>query len=300
MMLLAILSLVLAGVAIAAVTRAVSVPRLRADDRLRQIGAYGYGAADGLGGDAASRSARGPADIIGSWLSPRIGREREEALRRELVSAGMYTLEPRTLLGYRVLAAAAGGMFGLLADPLIVVPGPIVDTLFLAYCGWSVPLTIVHRRATARLAEIERGIPDLIDLLVIMMESGSGFGNAVRQCAGRTKGALGQELRLSLQEQRFGLSLEESMEHMLLRTDTPSMRSFVRSVTQGEALGVSIGSIMRNLAHEMRLRRRQRAEERAQKAPVKMLFPLIFCILPALMVVLIAPALIQIAQTLGS
>jgi tight adherence protein C len=86
---------------------------------------------------------------------------------------------------------------------------------------------------------------------------------------------------------------------MQTRADTPAMRSFVRSVTQGEELGVSIGRIMRNLAEEMRKRRRKSAEEQAQKAPVKMLFPLIFLILPSLGIVILGPAVIRIGQTLS-
>ena len=115
----------------------------------------------------------------------------------------------------------------------------------------------------------------------------------------RLEGPLGDELRLTLQEQSMGLSTAEALQNMLLRADTPAMRSFVRSVVQGETLGVSIGEIMRNLATEMRKRRRAAAEERAQKAPIKMLFPLILLIFPAMLVVLVLPALITIFRVLG-
>jgi tight adherence protein C len=301
MMLLAILSLLLGALAVVAALRAFAVGRLQADARLRQIEAYGYVGPDAaLGASDDTPASRGLAEVVGGWLSTRAGSAHEDALRRELIAAGIYTVGPRALIGYRALAATAAALIGLSTDPLPVIAGPLLDTALLAYCGWSVPLTVVHRRASARLADIERAMPDLIDLIVIMMEAGSGFANALRQCAGRTKGPLGDELLLAVQEQRFGIGLEESMENMLSRADTPSVRSFVRSVTQGESLGVSIGTIMRNLAHEMRARRRQAAEERAQKAPVKMLFPLVLFILPSLMVVLIAPALLQITKTLGS
>ena len=88
----------------------------------------------------------------------------------------------------------------------------------------------------------------------------------------------------------MGLTTEEALGNMLVRVDTPAMRSFVRAVTQGEALGVSIGDILRSLANEMRKRRRAAAEERAQKAPVKILFPLVFLIFPAMFVILLGPA----------
>src|SRR5207244_12794596 len=109
----------------------------------------------------------------------------------------------------------------------------------------------------------------------------------------------GGELRLTLQEQDMGLSMHEALGNMLSRCETASMRSFVRSVLQGETLGVSIGAIMRNLAMEMRKRRRQAAEERAQKAPIKMLFPLVFLIFPAMFIVLLYPAIHSFGQAFG-
>ena len=94
----------------------------------------------------------------------------------------------------------------------------------------------------------------------------------------------------------MGLASTEALTHMLERADTPGMRMFVRAVVQGETLGVSIGQIMRNLALEMRKRRKARAEEKAQKAPIKMLFPLIFLIFPAMFVVLLAPAVMEFVK----
>jgi tight adherence protein C len=112
-------------------------------------------------------------------------------------------------------------------------------------------------------------------------------------------GPLGEELRLTLQEANMGLSPTEALENLSVRADTPSMRMFIRSIIQGETLGVSIGQIMRNLAEEMRKRRKAAAEERAQKAPIKMVFPLILLIFPAMLVVLVLPALINIFDVLG-
>ena len=97
----------------------------------------------------------------------------------------------------------------------------------------------------------------------------------------------------------MGLSVEEALEHLAARADTPSMRSFVRAMTQGERLGISIGQIMRNLALEMRKKRRKAAEEKAQKAPIKMLFPLVFLIFPAMFVVILGPAAIEILHTIA-
>jgi tight adherence protein C len=108
--------------------------------------------------------------------------------------------------------------------------------------------------------------------------------------ASRFHGPLGHELRLMLHEQSLGLSTPESLANLLERCDTPSIRSFARAVTQGEALGVSIGQMFRNLASETRKRRRQTARERILKVPVKMLFPLVFFIFPSMFIVLLYPA----------
>jgi len=151
------------------------------------------------------------------------------------------------------------------------------------------PMTVVRRKGRLRLMEIDRRLPDLIDLLCVMVEAGLGFLAAMRLASDRFKPPLGDELRLMLQEQVMGLSVEDALGNMAGRAPTPAMKSFVRAMANGERMGISTGQIMRNLSHEMRLRRRRSAEERAQKAPVRMLFPLAFMIFPAMLIVLLAP-----------
>ena len=146
------------------------------------------------------------------------------------------------------------------------------------------------------MAEIDLELPELIDLLIVTVEAGLGFSGSLRVSAELFRGPLGQELRLTLQEQNMGLSTEESLRNLLARCQTPAMRSFVRSIIQGETLGVSIGQIMRNLANEMRKRRRGQAEEKAQRAPIKILFPLILLIFPAMFVILLAPAVFALLE----
>src|SRR6185437_2620075 len=136
-------------------------------------------------------------------------------------------------------------------------------------------------RAQRRMDQVDRDLPELIDLLTATIEAGLGFAGSLQLVAERFDGPLGQELRLTLREQNMGLSTENALNHMLERCDTPSVRAFVRAVSQGDALGVSIGAMLRNLAAETRKRRRQHANEQVQKAPVKMLFPLVFMVFPA-------------------
>src|SRR5437879_3664936 len=155
------------------------------------------------------------------------------------------------------------------------------------------------QRAQRRLDRVDRDLPELIDLLTATIEAGLGFAGSLQLVADRFHGPLGQELRLTLHEQSMGLSTEQALENLLERCETPSVRAFARAVSQGESLGVSIGTMMRNLATETRKRRRQTATEKVQKAPVKMLFPLVFFIFPALFIVLLYPALSRVVEQLG-
>jgi tight adherence protein C len=164
---------------------------------------------------------------------------------------------------------------------------------------WRMPLVVVERRAKERFEAIDRSLPELIDLLVVSVEAGVGLSGALQMIGSRMSGPLGDELRLTLQEQRMGRSSDEALEKLLERCETPSVRSFVRSLQQGERLGVSIGQILRGLAVEMRTRRRQAAEEKAQKAPIKILFPLVFLVFPAMFIVLLGPALFAFKTTFG-
>jgi tight adherence protein C len=138
----------------------------------------------------------------------------------------------------------------------------------------------------------------MIDLLVVTLEAGVAFTQALRMAAERLTGPLGEEIRLTIQEQSLGLSLLDSFENWLRRCDTPSVRSFVRAMVQGDRLGVSIGAILRNQAVEMRARQKHSVEERAQKAPIKILFPLVFLIFPAMFVVILGPAVFGIMKNL--
>ena len=131
----------------------------------------------------------------------------------------------------------------------------------------------------------------MIDLLVVSVESGLGLTGSLRVATERMAGPLGDEMKLLLHEQQMGLASDEAMRSLLERCDTEGVRSFVRAILQGEQLGVSIGTILRNLALEMRKKRRQKAEERAQKAPIKVLFPLVFLIFPSIFVVILGPAI---------
>src|SRR5439155_21967855 len=148
-------------------------------------------------------------------------------------------------------------------------------------------MVIIRKRMERRYEQVEQELPELVDLLVVTVESGLGFSGALQVASTRVTGPLGDELRLSMQEQTMGLSVEDALRNMLARCETPSMRAFVRSVLQGQTLGVSIALIIRNLADDMRKRRKSAAEDRALKVPIKILFPLSCVISPAICIALL-------------
>jgi tight adherence protein C len=268
-----------------------------------QIQTYGY-VAETTGGSEES-TARRPLDSIagrvGDWAARRSDRLGEAKIREKLISAGMYGTTPRKILGYQVLTAIAAALLLLWLVP--AMGGSIIFAVVLAVAagagGWFAPVYYVELKRRSRMELIDKQMPDMIDLLVVTIEAGLGILASMRVASESMSDPLGQELRLTLQEQRMGLSVGQAIESLGRRADAPNMRIFVRAITQGERLGVSIGTTMRNLSLEMRKRRRAMAEERAQKMPIKMLFPLIFFIFPALFIVILTPMMINIVDALG-
>jgi tight adherence protein C len=303
MMIFFLIGLLLVAGAVALMMRAVAMPRLRAEETITKIGDYGY--SPGAGEVEQPSGLFGPFDgfagVIGATITTKFGTQRAERARKQLIAAGMYNVEPRRLVGYQLLGGGALVAFWLWIMATTDF-SPLFGIFGLVACGvvgYRLPMMIIDRRARTRLNEIEYDLPELIDLLVVAVEAGLGFSAALRAATDRLEGPLGQEMRLALQEQNMGLSVVEALKNVLTRVETPSVRSFVRSIVQGEQLGISIGQVLRNLAEEMRKRRKAAAEERAQKAPIKMLFPLIFLIFPAMFVILLGPAVFAFLEALG-
>ena len=281
----------------------VNLRRAAGTATLDQIGTYGY-VAEAAGGSEVEAPARRPLDALAGRLGDVAGRRltrfSEPEVRQKLIAAGMYGTSPRKLLGYQVILAIFLSVSALWLAPamgstlILAVLAAVAAGVF----GWFAPMAFVDRKTRQRYHTIDRQMPDMIDLLVVTMEAGLGILASMRVASEGLADPLGQELRLTLQEQRMGLSVFEAIESFGKRANTPNVRIFVRALIQGEKLGVSIGLTMRNVALEMRKRRRAVAEEKAQKMPIKLLFPLVFLIFPAIMIVLLVPAMIHISEVL--
>jgi tight adherence protein C len=298
----------LAGILLLGAGVAVLVVNLRraggSTATLDQIQTYGY-VAEAAGGSEVEPATRRPIDSLagrlGDAVARRTSRFGEAQIRQKLISAGMYGTTPRKILGYQVLCAVAFALLAFWAVPALggSLLLAIAVSVGAGLAGWFGPMYHVERRRRSRFDRMNRQMPDLIDLLVVTIEAGLGILASMRVASEALPDPLGQELRLTLQEQRMGLTVHQALDSLGQRADTPNMRMFVRALTQGERLGVSIGQTMRNLSLEMRKRRKAAAEEQAQKMPVKMLFPLIFFIFPAMFIVILTPVIISIVETLG-
>lgn len=218
-------------------------------------------------------------------------------LDRRLLLAGLEgRLDPAVVyLGKAVFAVAFGLAFAVL--PVAVglagfwaVAGGLLGVMF----GFVAPDLLISLRADARQADIRRALPEALDLMAISVQAGVGLEQAVAVVTERLPGALGDELARFLHEVQLGFSRREALVSLRERTSCPELATFVLSLLQADALGIAIGEVLKTQAVEIRAKRRQLARERAAKAPVRLLFPLIFGILPALFVVILGPAAIQI------
>ena len=307
-MLFILIPILLAGAVLAA-GHYLRISRQATTRAVGRVAMYGYGASQlAEAAAAAGGGVKVPGPQLAGNLETRLASaarrlsapDYERRVRMRLIQAGLYEARPSRFLALRIISVLVLAAIGLLyvggqASPLmkmvVLIGGPAL--------GWLLPDTMLSMRIKSRRKMIERDAADFIDLLAITVKAGLSLDQSIRVTAERLEGAMADEARLMLNEIRVGQDRSSAMKRMAERADTPTINSFVRTMTQSESMGVSVAQTLRGLAEDARIRKRQAAEELAQKAPIKMIFPLAACIFPAILLVAAGPGVIGIARALG-
>lgn len=272
-----------------------------APGRRRLLGPEGGGTEGDLIVDA-PRLTDGPSSAerrAGAWV-PKSPKEMGR-LQRRLATAGFHGFS--AVLAYaasELLLAAVG--FAL----VYFVMGPGVGLFFAiaaAVVGYMVPGFVVARRIALRKREIQNGLPDALDLLIVSLEAGLALDQSILKCSEELAiayPALAQELQLINIETRAGKPRLEALKNFSRRTQVDDARALVAMLVQTDRFGTSVAQALRTHAEESRIKRRQRAEEKAAKLSVKLIFPLVFCLLPAFFVVAVGPAILKFVEFFGN
>ena len=254
----------------------------------------------GVSGSLGDRVVTPTVHGMSSWVGRITPTGMRDGIATKLALAGNpYGMSAELFLTIRAAATVGGLLAGYY---LGVKTGPHLLGSFwiplLGYLGYLFPGTWLDGRARQRQDAIRRDLADMIDLLTISVEAGLSLNAAIAQVVQNVPGVLSQEFARMLQEIQLGVPRSEAFRHLAERTDVEELNSFALAMIQADVFGVSIASVLRTQASQLRIKRRQAAEAKAQQTPVKIVFPLILCILPALFVVIIGPGFIRIMESL--
>ncbi len=302
-MLLLVLALATLALAVFLVGEVATLPARQRQGSIRRAATYGESRrpVNPLAATAGFRErAVGPATTALARLVLRVSpKSTVDSINAKLLSAGLgRSVSPTAYLA----AKAAASLFGLLFGLLVVAAGQgsspkgLLTVGGLAVMGFFVPDTVVTFKARGRRERIQAELPDALDLLAVSVEAGLGFDGAITKLNEHMDGPLAEEFGLTLGEMRIGEGRQEALKKMSERVGSPEMASFTRAVIQADQLGISLGRILRLQATEARNRRQAAAEERAMKAPIKMLFPTVLFIFPAMFIVILGPAFLNLSK----
>jgi tight adherence protein C len=219
-------------------------------------------------------------------------------LRKRLANAGFHGFTPVLVYAFAEIVLIAIG-FGV----VLLATGNMLFAIAGAVFGYMIPSLIVARRINQRKLQIQNGLPDALDLLIVSLEAGLGLDQAILKCAEELEiayPALSHELGLINVETRAGKPRLEALKNFSKRTQVDDVRALVAMLVQTDRFGTSVAQALRTHAEVSRTKRRQRAEEKAAKLAVKLIFPLVFCLLPAFFVVAVGPAIIKFVQFFGN
>jgi tight adherence protein C len=192
-----------------------------------------------------------------------------------------------------VMMAIVGALFSSL---YVGLGGVVLAAAGGAAFGFFLPDLLVYNTGVKRQEEVQKSLPDVLDMLTVCVEAGLGFDAATAQVARNSGGPLAGEFSRIMREMQIGKSRAEALRALGERTTVPELRTFSSAIVQASELGIPVAKVLREQAKEMRTKRRQRAEELAQKVPIKILFPMLFCMFPALFVVIMGPGVLRMVQ----
>jgi tight adherence protein C len=268
------------------------------ETRLAQFGDHDLSLAEmELALPFAERFLRPILDRMGNFMTSRTPANRTEALQDKINLAGRpFNLTPGGLLALQLVSLLVLTAVGFAVSTLMGLAGSMMfaGPAGGGVLGYLIPSIWLSRRVKARQKEIRVALPNALDLLTISVEAGLGFDAAITRVTEKYHNALALEFTQVLNEARLGRPRLEALEDMARRNNVDELSNFIQAIVQSDQLGVGIAQVLRIQSEEMRRRRRQRAEEMGAKAALKMLFPMVGCIFPALFIVLLGPAGIQV------
>jgi tight adherence protein C len=219
-----------------------------------------------------------------------------EAVAAKLMAAGMRRTSPMGFIGAKGTLAIGGFFFGLILAASMAPKYLLLWALACTGIGFMAPTMYLNSRIRRRQAAVSADLPDALDLLAVSVEAGLGFDGAVQKLTEHMEGPLIEEFELALGEIRIGEGRQDALKKMAERVASQEMASFVRAIIQADQLGISLGRILKVQASDTRLKRQLLAEEKAMKAPIKMLFPTVAFIFPAMFLVVLGPAFLNLSK----
>ena len=237
-------------------------------------------------------------DRLASWTLKLHPRTTIDGVSTRLLAAGLgRTISPTTFLAFKSALAIGGVLLGAIFGGAATGPGGVLlFAVALGGLGFIAPDFVVSGKARSRKDRIRAELPDALDLMAVSVEAGLGFDGAISKLTEHMTGPLADEFALTLSEIKIGEARQDALKKLSDRTGTPELSSFVRAIIQADQLGISLGRILRVQATDSRLKRQAAAEEKAMKAPIKMLFPTVLFIFPAMFLVILGPAFLNLSK----
>jgi tight adherence protein C len=299
-MLLLLLGTFMLGTAAFLIGEAVALPARERRLSIRRAATYGKVRLASRAGHASfrERAVQPLVQKLAGWTLKLNPKTTVESVSAKLLSAGLArSITPSGFLAAKAGLGVGGGLLGsLIGGAAAGGFGVVLFALMFGFVGFRLPDFVVGGRAKQRREQVRAELPDALDLLAVSVEAGLGFDGAMGKITEHMEGALAEEFGLALSEMRVGESRPDALRKMADRVPAPELAAFVRAIIQADQLGMSLGRILRVQAADSRLRRQAAAEERAMKAPIKMLFPTVLFIFPAMFLVVLGPAFLNLLK----